>query len=276
MAAFAFKMLRFHETDAQNVMTKPFIEIRGLKKAFSGQPVLRGVDMTVPEGEVTAVIGKSGEGKSVLLKHIIGLLAPDSGDILFDGAPLAAASHAEQREFRRKCSYMFQNMALFDSMTVYDNIALPLRETARLSETETGNRVRAMAERLELGGILGKYPSQISGGMQKRVALARALVTEPRLILFDEPTTGLDPIRKASVLALIDQSRRQFGFTAILVSHDIPDVFDVSGHVAMLDEGRIVWEGAPQAITACEDPVVRRFLAGEPEPVAAERIAQAD
>ena len=269
-------MQRFADPYAKDAMTTPMIEIRGLTKAFSGQPVLRGVDMTVPEGEVTAVIGKSGEGKSVLLKHIIGLLTPDAGDILFQGAPLSVAKHGEREAFRRRCSYMFQNMALFDSMTVFDNIALPLRETLRLSEAETGERVRAMAGRLELGGILAKYPSQISGGMQKRVALARALVTEPRLVLFDEPTTGLDPIRKASVLALIDQSRRQFGFTAILVSHDIPDVFGVAGHVAMLDGGRIVWEGSPQAITASEDPVVRRFLAGEPEPAEADPDAAAD
>jgi len=250
-------------------MTQPMIEIRGLKKAFQGQPVLRGVDMVVPEGAVTAVIGKSGEGKSVLLKLIIGLLAPDAGEILFQGTPLSALGRAECRAFRRHCSYMFQNMALFDSMTVFDNIALPLRETERLAESAVGKKVREMAERLELSGILAKFPSQISGGMQKRVALARALVTRPRLVLFDEPTTGLDPIRKASVLALIDQSRRQFEFTAVLVSHDIPDVFAVAGHVAMLDTGRIVWQGSPQAITACEDPLVQRFLAGEPEPIEA-------
>jgi phospholipid/cholesterol/gamma-HCH transport system ATP-binding protein len=246
-------------------MTVPMIEIRGLKKAFQGQAVLRGVDMTVPEGVVTAVIGKSGEGKSVLLKHIIGLLAQDSGDILFQGEALSSMSRVGRRAFRRRCSYMFQNMALFDSMTVFDNIALPLRETERLPEAEVSSRVIALAERLELEGVTGKYPSQLSGGMQKRVALARALATEPRLVLFDEPTTGLDPIRKASVLALIDQSRRQFGFTAVLVSHDIPDVFGVSGHVAMLDGGRIVFEGAPEAITVSTDPRVRRFLAGEPE-----------
>jgi phospholipid/cholesterol/gamma-HCH transport system ATP-binding protein len=243
----------------------PMIEIRGLKKAFQGQDVLRGVDMTVPEGEVTAVIGKSGEGKSVLLKHIIGLLAQDSGDILFLGEALSSMNRAQRRSFRRHCSYMFQNMALFDSMTVFDNIALPLRETEHLPEAEVATRVNALAERLELGGVTGKFPSQLSGGMQKRVALARALVTEPKLVLFDEPTTGLDPIRKASVLSLIDQSRRQFGFTAVLVSHDIPDVFGVAGHVAMLDGGRIVFEGAPEAIQAATDPRVRRFLAGEPE-----------
>ncbi len=245
---------------------QPMIEIRGLTKAFSGQPVLRGVDMTVPEGVVTAVIGKSGEGKSVLLKHIIGLLSPDAGDILFQGRPLAAVSAADRRAFRLRCSYMFQNMALFDSMTAYDNIALPLREAARAPEEEVAEKVGTLAGRLELTAILGKYPSQISGGMQKRVALARALVTEPRLVLFDEPTTGLDPIRKSAVLALIDQSRREFGFTAILVSHDIPDVFDVAGHVAMLDAGRIVWEGSPEAIVVSEDPVVRRFLSGQPDP----------
>ncbi len=248
-------------------MNKPMIEIRGLKKAFQGQEILRGVDMIVPEGVVTAVIGKSGEGKSVLLKHIIGLLEKDGGEILFQGESLSAMSRTERRAFRRHLSYMFQNMALFDSMNVFDNIALPLRETERLPERTVAARVEAMAGRLELAGVLAKYPSQISGGMQKRVALARALVTEPRLVLFDEPTTGLDPIRKASVLSLIDNSRRQFGFTAVLVSHDIPDVFGVAGHVAMLDGGRIVWQGPPEAITASDDPVVRRFLAGEPEPV---------
>ena len=144
-------------------MTHPMIEIRGLTKAFAGQPVLRGVDMTVPEGEVTAVIGKSGEGKSVLLKHIIGLLAQDSGDILFQGESLAAMSRAERRAFRRRCSYMFQNMALFDSMTVFDNIALPLRETEHQPEAEVAARVGTMAERLELGATLAKFPSQISG-----------------------------------------------------------------------------------------------------------------
>jgi phospholipid/cholesterol/gamma-HCH transport system ATP-binding protein len=249
-----------------HAMTKPMIEIRGLTKAFQGQPVLRGVDMTVPEGVVTAVIGKSGEGKSVLLKHIIGLLDQDAGEILFQGEPLSAMSRPQRRAFRRNLSYMFQNMALFDSMRVFDNIALPLRETERLPEADVVARVTAMAARLDLSGILAKFPSQISGGMQKRVALARALVTEPRLVLFDEPTTGLDPIRKATVLALIDNSRRQFGFTAVLVSHDIPDVFGVAGHVAMLDGGRIVWQGPPEAISASDDPVVRRFLAGEPEP----------
>ena len=247
-------------------MTQPMIEIRGLTKAFQGQPVLRGVDMVVPEGMVTAVIGKSGEGKSVLLKHIIGLMAQDSGDILFQGQPLSAMSRDERRAFRRRCSYMFQNMALFDSMTVSQNIALPLRETLHQREAEAAARVGAMAERLELTGILHKYPSQISGGMQKRVALARALVTEPGVVLFDEPTTGLDPIRKASVLSLIDHSRRQFGFTAILVSHDIPDVFGIAGHVAMLDAGRILGQGPPKDINDCDDPAVQRFLAGEPEP----------
>lgn len=247
-------------------MPVPMIEIRGLTKAFQGQPVLRGVDMVVPEGMVTAVIGKSGEGKSVLLKHIIGLLRQDAGEILFHGTPLSGMDGAARRAFRRRCSYMFQNMALFDSMTVFDNIALPLRETERLPEPEVVQRVGAMAERLELSVVMAKYPSQISGGMQKRVALARALVTRPGLVLFDEPTTGLDPIRKASVLSLIDQSRRRFGFTAVLVSHDIPDVFGVAGHVAMLDGGRIVWQGHPEGITACDDPMVRRFLAGEPDP----------
>lgn len=249
------------------------IEIRGLKKTFAGQEVLRGVDLTVPEGLVTTIIGKSGEGKSVLLKHIVGLLRPDDGDIRILGRSLAAMNRAERRAVKRGMSFMFQNMALFDSMTVYDNIALPLRENLKLREPETRARVMDIAGKLELEAVTAKYPSQISGGMQKRVALARALVTEPKIVFFDEPTTGLDPIRKNAVLDLIASSRKAFGFTAVLVSHDIPDVFRVSGKVAMLDHGRIVFAGTPEAVMASDDPAVVRFLAGEEEP---EEVALAD
>jgi phospholipid/cholesterol/gamma-HCH transport system ATP-binding protein len=247
-------------------MNDALIEIKDLRKSFQGQPVLRGVDLAVPEGRITLIIGKSGEGKSVLLKHIVGLLTPDSGDILFQGQPLAGLRRTGRGALARTMSFMFQNMALFDSLTVFENIALPLREKTRLPEKDIAARVMDKVERLELGAVTMKYPSQISGGMQKRVALARALVNEPRVILFDEPTTGLDPIRKNAVLSLIAQSREAFGFTALMVSHDIPDVFRIAAKVAMLDAGRIVFEGSPEEIQATDMPVVTRFLAGEEEP----------
>jgi len=244
-------------------MNAPLIEIKDLRKAFKGQEVLRGVNLTIPEGVITTVIGKSGEGKSVLLKHIIGLLRPDSGEILFQGKGLTRLKRAERRTLKRSFSYMFQNMALFDSMTVADNISLPLRENTGMSEKDIGGRVAGTIEQLELGRVAGKYPSQLSGGMQKRVALARALITEPKIVLFDEPTTGLDPIRKNAVLQLIADSRQAFGFTAVLVSHDIPDVFSISGKVAMLDAGRIVFEGTPEEAAAARGDALARFINGE-------------
>lgn len=241
-------------------MSNTFIEIKGLTKSFQGRSVLRGVDLAVPEGQLTVVIGKSGEGKSVLLKHVMGLLRPDSGDVFFEGRALGAMSGAERRALKPRMSYMFQGMALFDSLTVFENIALPLRERLRLGEREVAQRVGRMLGELELEPARERYPSQLSGGMQKRVALARALVTEPSIVLFDEPTTGLDPLRKWGVFRLVDSSRRRFGFTALMVSHDIPDVFEIADRVALLDEGRIVFSGAPAEAKASRHPVLRGFM----------------
>ncbi len=252
--------------EQRHAMNHALIEIRNLRKSFQGQEVLRGVDLAVPEGGITLIIGKSGEGKSVLLKHIVGLLQPDSGEVLFQGRSLTGMRRSEKSALARSMSFMFQNMALFDSLTVFENIALPLREKTRQGEKEITARVMDKIERLELTAVAEKYPSQISGGMQKRVALARALVNEPRVVLFDEPTTGLDPIRKNGVLSLIAQSRQTFGFTALMVSHDIPDVFRIAARVALLDGGRIVFDGTPDEILATDMPVVTRFLAGEEEP----------
>jgi len=242
------------------------IEIRDLCKSFQGRPVLQGVTLDIPQGGLTAVIGKSGEGKSVLLKHIMGLLSPDSGDVHFRGKSLAAMTTRERRGLKSVMSYMFQNMALFDSLTVYDNIALPLREKLRLPEPEVRRRVERKLAELELTAASGRFPSQLSGGMQKRVALARALVTEPSIVLFDEPTTGLDPIRKRAVFRLIDTSRKAFGFTAVMVSHDIPDVFSIADRVALLDGGRIVFEGDASQAYEPTHPVMRAFM-GDDEDV---------
>ncbi|GFK95405.1 putative phospholipid import ATP-binding protein MlaF [Fundidesulfovibrio magnetotacticus] len=243
-------------------MPNDLIEIKGLTRSFQGRPVLRGVDLRVPEGGLTVVIGKSGEGKSVLLKHVMGLLRPDSGDVRFEGRALGEMTRAQLRALKPRMSYMFQGMALFDSLTVFENVALPLRERLRLPGREVEARVGRMLEELELAGARERYPSQLSGGMQKRVALARALVTEPSIVLFDEPTTGLDPLRKWAVFRLIDASRRRFGFTALMVSHDIPDVFEIATHVALLDEGRIVFSGTPEEALASEHPVLRGFMPG--------------
>lgn len=243
-------------------MSTTLIEIDDLRKSFQGKTVLDGVNLSIPAGGLTAVIGKSGEGKSVLLKHIMGLMRPDSGDVRFEGRALGAMSHAERRGLKSVMSYMFQGMALFDSLTVYDNIALPLREKLRLREPEVRTRVERKLAELDLSEVPGKFPSQLSGGMQKRVALARALVTEPRIVLFDEPTTGLDPLRKWGVFKLIDESRRTFGFTAVMVSHDIPDVFTIADTVALLDGGKIVFSGSSKEATESDHPVLRAFMPG--------------
>jgi len=244
----------------------PLIELADVHKRFGDNVVLNGVNLHIYAGEVTSIIGKSGVGKSVLLKHIIGLMTPDSGGILFSGRRLSSMKKAERRELKRKFSYMFQGSALFDSMTVYENVALPLKERTRLRDREITRKVRDKMEALDLHDIDGNYPSQLSGGMKKRVALARALVTEPEIVLFDEPTTGLDPIRKNAVHGMIAEYQKRFGFTGVIVSHEIPDIFYISQRVAMIDEGRIFVEGTPEEIQSSEDPVVQGFIHGLSEP----------
>jgi len=229
-------------------VTTPLIELRNVTKRFGEITVLDRVNLTVFEGDITTIIGKSGVGKSVLLKHIIGLLRPDEGEILFNGRQLKGMTRKEQRSFKRQISYMFQSNALFDSLTVFENIALPLREKTRLHEDAIRSRVLLQIDQMELSEVTYKYPSQISGGMQKRVALARALVIEPKIILFDEPTAGLDPLRKNAVLSMIAHHQRKIRFTAILVSHDIPDVLFVSSRVAIIDSRRIPFQGTPMEL----------------------------
>lgn len=244
-------------------MTVPLIELRNVTKRFSEKIVLDSINLSIFEGDITTIIGKSGEGKSVLLKHIIGLLRPDEGKVLFKGRQLKDMSRKERKSFKRQISYMFQNNALFDSLTVFENIALPLRERTRLHEDAIRSRVLAQIDRMELSGVAHKYPSQLSGGMQKRVAMARALVSEPKIILFDEPTAGLDPLRKNAVLSMIAHHQRKIRFTAILVSHDIPDVLFVSNRVAIIDSGRIPFQGTPVELEQSENPVVQQFIKGQ-------------
>ncbi len=244
-------------------MTVPLIEFNQVFKRFGDNAVLKGVDLSIYQGQVTAIIGKSGIGKSVLLKHIIGLLEPDQGEIRFQGQPIKTMPAAARRAVKMKFSYMFQGTALFDSMTVYENVALPLKEKGRTSHREIQRRVRDKLAQLDLVGIEDKYPSQLSGGMKKRVAMARALVTDPEIVLFDEPTTGLDPIRKNAAHAMIAQYQKTFGFTGVMVSHEIPDVFYICQRIAMLDQGRIVFEGTPAEIQNSTEPVIRQFIRGQ-------------
>ncbi|RKX58199.1 MAG: diguanylate cyclase [Thermodesulfobacteriota bacterium] len=244
-------------------MTAPLIELKNVTKRFGEKTVLDRVNLTILEGDITTIIGKSGEGKSVLLKHIIGLLKPDEGEILFNGKQLKGLTRKEQKSFKQQISYMFQNNALFDSLTVFENIALPLREKTRLDEDAIKSKVLAQIDRMELTEVTDKYPSQISGGMQKRVALARALVSEPKIILFDEPTAGLDPLRKNVVLSMIAHHQKKIRFTAILVSHDIPDVLFISNRVAIIDSCRIPFQGTPMELEQSENPVVQQFIKGQ-------------
>jgi phospholipid/cholesterol/gamma-HCH transport system ATP-binding protein len=244
-------------------MSTPLIEFKEVYKTFGAKQVLKGVDLTILRGQITTIIGKSGIGKSVLLKHIIGLLHPDRGRILFNGMALDEMAPAERQSIKAKCSYMFQGTALFDSMNVFDNIALPLKEKRASKLAVIRSKVLEKMAQLDIGDIASFYPSQLSGGMKKRVAMARALITEPEIILFDEPTTGLDPIRKKAAHQMISDYQTRFGFTAVMVSHEIPDVFYISQRIAMLDEGCIIFQGSCQEIKASSHPAIRAFINGE-------------
>lgn len=241
-------------------MEIPLIEFRDITKRFNGRTVLDRTNLTIYENQISTIIGKSGSGKSVLLKHIIGLITPDEGTILFRGKPTRAMKKSDWDTYRSKISYMFQNNALFDSMTVFDNIALPLRQTTDLGKKEIEEKVMARIEQMELSEAVLKFPSELSGGMQKRVALARALVTDPAIVLFDEPTTGQDPIRKNIILSMIAHYRKMFGFTAILISHDIPDVFFISDRILLLWEGKIAFQGTYEESTRLNHPMIDEFL----------------
>ncbi len=241
------------------------IEVRELQKAFGGQQVLRGVSLSIPKGRTTAIIGRSGTGKSVLLKHLIRLLRPDRGQVLVDGVDVVPLRGRALDRVRAKFGVLFQGGALFDSMTVFDNVAFPLREKTRLPEPEVAAQVCERLEAVGLAEMGHKYPAEISGGMRKRVALARALVTDPEIVLFDEPTTGLDPIMLNAIHRLIADTQQRFGFTGVVVSHDVPDVFEIAHQVAMLHEGTIVAAGPPEQVLQSDDPRVRQFIAGSAE-----------
>jgi phospholipid/cholesterol/gamma-HCH transport system ATP-binding protein len=241
------------------------IKVEGLTKSFGRQAVLRELTLEVATGTITIVIGRSGGGKSVFLKHLVGLMQPDAGRILVDGVDISRMRGRALDEIRRTYGVVFQGGALFDSMTCYDNVAFPLREKLRTPPEELTKRVEAALGQVGLEGVGAKYPAEISGGMRKRVAIARALVTEPEIVFFDEPTTGLDPVLVNTIHHLILNLHRRARFTAVVVSHEIPEIFEIADTVAMLHEGRIVEVGPPAAIQSSTNPIVRRFIKGEPD-----------
>jgi phospholipid/cholesterol/gamma-HCH transport system ATP-binding protein len=241
------------------------IRVKALRKSFGRQPVLNGVDLDVPAGSITIIIGRSGGGKSVFLKHLIGLLRPDSGSIEVGGVDLARLRGRALDEVRRRYGVVFQSGALFDSMSCRDNVAFPLREKLRLSPADIASRVAGALDQVGLAGIGDKFPEEVSGGMRKRVAIARALVTEPEIVFFDEPTTGLDPVLVNTIHRLILELHRRLRFTAVVVSHEIPEIFEIADRVGMLHEGRIVELGPPAAIQGSTNPIVEQFIRGEPD-----------
>ena len=241
------------------------IKVVDLKKSFGGQEVLRGVNLEIHKGETTAIIGRSGGGKTVLLKHLVGLLKPDSGSIFVDGTEITSLRGRRLDRVKRKFGMVFQGGALFDSMTVLDNVRFPLRELTDLSEREITELALSILKETGLEGMEAKYPDEISGGMGKRVALARSLVLRPEYMFFDEPTTGLDPIVVNAIHRLMARCMAEVKCTDVLVSHDIAEVMEISDRVAMLHKGVIIASGTPDEIRGSSDPVVRQFLAGAAE-----------
>lgn len=240
----------------------PFLAVSDLRKSMGTQEVLRGVDLEIKRGECVVILGQSGEGKSVLLKHLIGLIAPDSGSIRIDGEEIVGLSERRLNPVRRKLGVLFQDGALFDSMTVAENVAFPLRERGIRDLDTLLAKVRAALEVVGLEAHLEKMPINISGGMRKRVALARAIVTRPECIFYDEPTSGLDPIVADSIDHLIRRLQRKFAITSVVVTHDMKSMFHIADRVAYLRGGRIYFYGTPDEIRASADPQIQNFLEG--------------
>jgi len=236
------------------------IKLVGVEKTLGGQPVLQGVDITIPTGKLTTVIGKSGEGKSVLLKHMIGLLQPDRGQVWVGDVEISRLKGRALNDVRKRFAMLFQGAALFDSLSVFENVAFPLREKLRMKGMEVARRVEEKLEQVGLEGMGHKFPAELSGGMKKRAGLARALVMEPEIILFDEPTTGLDPLMAKSIHDLIVAMHQRFKFTAVMVSHEIPEIFAISDWVAMLRKGKIALMAPAAEFVKTTDREIQEFI----------------
>lgn len=236
------------------------IEIKNLHKSFGGQQVLCGANLVIPAGQVTVILGPSGSGKTVMLRHIIGLLRPDRGQILVDGKDVNQLSSVELNQFRRRFGMLFQQAALFDSMNVLENVAFPLREQRKYTEVEIRDRVHKKLELVGLKDVDEKMPAELSGGMRKRVGLARAIALSPEIILYDEPTTGLDPLMTEVIDNLIVAMQRELQVTSVVISHDVMSTFRIADRIAMLSEGKIVQFGTQEEFRNSKQKVVQDFL----------------
>ena len=241
------------------------IKIVNLKKSFNGSPVLRGVNLEIPAGKITAIIGRSGGGKSVLLKHLVGLLKPDSGEILVDGVDITRLRGRKLDEVKKRLGMVFQGSALFDSLTVLENVTFPLKELTDKNDGEIMDIAMEFLKEAGLSGQEDKYPDEISGGMKKRVALVRTLAMKPEYIFFDEPTTGLDPIIENAIHELMCRCSAKMHCTDILISHNINEVLEMADNIAMLHEGVIIGTGTPEEMRNSDNPCVRQFLTGDIE-----------
>lgn len=241
------------------------IELIDVTKSFNGVKVLDNLSLQVKRGEVLVIMGPSGVGKTVLLKHLIGLLRPDSGRVIVDGMDITMLKGEDMNRVRARFAFLFQWGALFDSMTVLENVMFPLRERTRLSDKEIRERAIDLITHVGLRGSEDKWPDELSGGMKKRAALARALVMEPDIVLFDEPTTGLDPVICSSIHQLIAESHRRFNFTGVIISHEVPGIFEIADRVAMLFNGKILDIGEPSDIINSGNEAVQQFIKGSLE-----------
>ncbi|WP_038057818.1 ABC transporter ATP-binding protein [Thermodesulfobacterium hydrogeniphilum] len=236
------------------------INIKDLKKSFDGFEVLRGVNLIIPANQITFIMGQSGTGKSVLIKHIVGLLKPDSGEIWFDNQDITKLSEKELQKIRKKIGFLFQEGALFDSMTVKENVMFPLKEHFKMSKKEIEEKAEELLSVVNLLEAKDKYPSELSGGMRKRAALARTLALQPQIVLFDEPTTGLDPILQVSIMELIKDLKERYSLTCVVISHDVPLAFKFADRIAFLHQGKILVEGTPEEIKTIDEPFIRNFI----------------
>jgi phospholipid/cholesterol/gamma-HCH transport system ATP-binding protein len=246
-------------------MAPAAIELCDLTKSLSGRTVLDGVSLAIQKGETMSIMGGSGAGKSVTLKHIVGLMKPDRGCVKVDGVDVTNTNHGSLEAARRKIGFCFQGSALLNSLTVFENVALPLREHELLDEAEIGRRVEEKLGLVGLSEAARKLPSEISGGMKKRVGLARAIIRNPSIILYDEPTAGLDPVMGRTINDLILDMQKKLGVTSVLVTHDMSSAFRVSNRMAMLQKGKILKVGTPDEFRASEDPFIKQFIYGESE-----------
>jgi phospholipid/cholesterol/gamma-HCH transport system ATP-binding protein len=239
---------------------RPVIEIHDLHKSFGKNAVLRGIDLTVREGSTTVIVGGSGSGKSVLMKHIIGLLRPDSGQVIIEGERFDDLPERDRQRVRAKFGMVFQNAALFDSLSCGENVAFPLRQRTKLKERAIQEVVRKKLDAVGLSQIADRLPSEISGGMRKRVGLARALALDPKIVLYDEPTTGLDPITTGNVDEMVVKAAHQFKVTSVVISHDVGSAFRIADHMAVLYQGRLVADGKPEDVRRSDHPFVKEFF----------------